>query len=86
MSWNKAVSYIKAKDYRLTFKTIFKDIYKESLEKYSAAGHKLTKTIRTGLKEDAKETTKEIIKAKLAAATNPAKQGFKEQEEVLSEG
>ena len=81
LSWNKAVKYIKAKDKRMTYNAIFKPLFAQVKQEMRDEG-----CHESVLKSRAKKKTKELIKNKLALATVAAQQGYKEQEDVLTEG
>lgn len=80
VSWNNAVDYIKAKDKRLSYNSIFVPIFEEVKKELRAEG-----CHESVLKSRAKKKTKEIVKAHFAAKF-AAEQSSAGQEEVQPQG
>src|SRR5271165_2359266 len=86
INWPQAVKAINAKGKRLEFNKIFKPLFTEILtadiNAYLAGGHKLSSSLRKGIKQYAKEKAKDLAKAQITAKA-AAQQSYKEQENVL---
>lgn len=85
-NWDRFQKYVAHKEASMVYQSLMRSLYKEEVDKYLKGGHKVGRAFRKEIKAYAKARAKEITQAKVAAASNPTQQSFKEQEAVLAEG
>lgn len=85
-NWGGAIKALNSKDKSLAFNVIFiplfAEFYTADVKAYLAGGHKLTRSLKKAIKDNAKQKAKEITQAQIAVRAAAAKQGGEGQVEV----